>query len=171
MVAALSHEKKDMISNRPLMEDLGLKAQNLKDHLALLVAKDTRAFNKIIEANRLPSNTKEEQAIRSKKINSAIKNATEVPLETAKNCLKVIELANALVSKINPSSVSDVGVASEAGLAGLRGAGLNVMINLVDITNQSYSEKIKKAVSSLIQEGERIHKISIDNTTKIMKKG
>ena len=53
MVAALSHEKKDMISNRPLMEDLGLKAQNLKDHLALLVAKDTRAFNKIIEANRL----------------------------------------------------------------------------------------------------------------------
>ena len=171
MVAALSHEKKDMISNRPLMEDLGLKAQNLKDHLALLVAKDTRAFNRIIEANRLPSNTKEDQAIRSKKINSAIKNATEVPLETAKNCLKVIELANALVSKINPSSVSDVGVALEAGLAGLRGASLNVMINLVDITNQSYSEKIKKEVFSLIQKGERIHKISIDNITKIIKKG
>ena len=171
MVAALSHEKKDMISNRPLMEDFGLKAQNLKDHLALLVAKDTRAFNRIIEANRLPSNTKEDQAIRSKKINSAIKNATEVPLETAKNCLKVIELANALVPKINPSSVSDVGVALEAGLAGLRGASLNVMINLVDITNQSYSKKIKKEVSSLIQKGESIHKISIDNVTKIMKKG
>ena len=50
MVAALSHEKKDMIPDRPLMEDIGSEAQNLKDHLAVLVARDTRAFNKIIEA-------------------------------------------------------------------------------------------------------------------------
>ena len=171
MVAALSHEKKDMIPDRPLMEDIGSEAQNLKDHLALLVTRDTRAFNKIIEANRLPSNTKEDQAIRIKKIDFAVKNATEVPLETAKNCLKVIELAYTLVFKSNPSSVSDVGVAVEASLAGLRGACLNVMINLLNITDQSYSEKIKKEVSSLIQKGEKIHKISFETITKTINEG
>ena len=64
-----------------------------------------------------------------------------------------------------------MGVALEAGLAGLRGACLNVIINLVDITNQSYSEKIKKEVSSLIQKGEKIHKISFETITKTINKG
>ena len=53
MVAALTHEKKEMLENKPLMDEIGVEAQKLKDRLAVLVEEDTKAFNSVMEANRI----------------------------------------------------------------------------------------------------------------------
>ena len=63
MVAALTHEKKGMFDSKPLMDEIGEEAQNLKDQLAHLVSEDTLAFNKVLDANRVPAISDEEKLV------------------------------------------------------------------------------------------------------------
>ena len=169
MVAALTHEKKEMLDSKPLMDEIGVEAQQLKDRLAVLVEEDTQAFNKVMEANRLPATTDEEKDIKKESLDSANKYAIQIPLETAKKCLRVIELSQELVTNGNPNSVSDAGVAAEVALAGLRGACMNVMINLAEIDDTSYCEALQNEVDSLIKNGESIHKKVFEKTVSIIK--
>ena len=169
MVAALTHEKKEMLESKPLMDEIGVEAQQLKDRLAVLVEEDTQAFNKVMEANRLPATTDEEKEIKKESLDSANKYAIHIPLETAQKCLRVIELSQELVTNGNPNSVSDAGVAAEVALAGLRGACMNVMINLSEIDDTSYCEALQNEVDSLIKNGESIHKKVFEKTVSIIK--
>ena len=169
MVAALTHEKKDMLENKPLMDEIGVEAQELKDRLAILVEEDTQAFNKVMEANRLPVTTDEEKSIKKENLENANKYAIQIPLETAQKCLRVIELSELLVINGNPNSVSDAGVAAEVALAGLRGACMNVMINLSAVEDKIYCESIQEQVDSFINSGEAIHKKVFEKTIAIIK--
>ena len=49
-----------------MMEKIGVKAQKLKDELADLVLEDSVAFNRVLEASRLPGNSKEEKLKKEK---------------------------------------------------------------------------------------------------------
>ena len=169
MVASLTHEKKDMLNNKPLMDEIGVEAQELKDQLAILVEEDTQAFNKVMEANRLPVSTDEEKNIKKENLENANKYAIQIPLETAQKCLRVIELSELLVINGNPNSVSDVGVAAEVALAGLRGACMNVMINLSAVEDKTYCDSIQEKVDSFIKSGQAIHKKVFEKTIAIIK--
>ena len=56
--------------------------------------------------------------------------ATEVPLQIARLASEVLELAASMATLGNPRAVSDAGVAALLAAAALRGAALNVMINV-----------------------------------------
>ena len=169
MVAALTHEKKEMLASKPLMDEIGIEAQILKDRLADLIKEDANAFNSVIAAIRLPQNTKEEKIYRDAAIQKANEYAIEVPMETAEKCFKVLQLSEKLVDNGNPNSVSDAGVAAEVALAGIRGAGMNVMINLSGLEDLSYVEDIKNKINKLINDAEVIHKTIYSKTLLIIK--
>ena len=169
MVAALTHEKKEMLASKPLMDEIGIEAQILKDRLADLIKEDANAFNSVIAAIRLPQNTKEEKIYRDAAIQKANEYAIEVPMETAEKCFKVLQLSEKLVDNGNPNSVSDAGVAAEVALAGIRGAGMNVMINLSGLEDLSHVEDIKNKINKLINDAEVIHKTIYSKTLLIIK--
>ena len=116
MVASLTHGKKGMESVLPDMEEVGMRAQEVKDQLAFLVDADTKAFNRIIDANRMRKKSDEEKTLRQEAIQAATKDATEVPLNAATLCVEVLELTERVAREGNPNSVSDAGVAAEAAL-------------------------------------------------------
>ena len=151
------------------MDEIGMEAQSLKDRLSDLIEEDTKAFNSVIAAIRLPQNTKEEKVFRDTAIQTANKYAIEIPMETAEKCFRVMQLSEKLVDNGNPNSVSDAGVAAEVALAGVRGAGMNVMINLSEIDDTSYCEALQNEVDSLIKNGESIHKKVFEKTVSIIK--
>ena len=62
----------------------------------------------------------------------------------------MIELAEILVEKGNPNSISDAGVAAELALAGVKGACMNVLINLSNVNNVAYCDDKRKSVKSLV---------------------
>lgn len=130
MVAALTHEKKGLEKHRPEMEEIGLRAQQIKDRLTFLIDEDTNAFNRMMDANRLPADSDEEKSAKQAAILAAAKYAIEVPAEVAGLSFEMMELARKLVADGNPNSVSDAGVAGEVGAAAVNGAVLNVLINL-----------------------------------------
>ncbi|MCH8012275.1 MAG: glutamate formimidoyltransferase [Candidatus Marinimicrobia bacterium] len=149
MVASLTHSKKGMETYKSEMEEIGVKSQELKNRLATLVDEDTRAFDAVMSVFRMKKKTGEEKLVRNKAIQEATKNATQVPLEVCELCLETLELAKVVATRGNPNSVSDAGVAAEASLAGLRGAALNVLINLQGIEDKSFCDKMTHHVKDL----------------------
>ena len=170
MVAALTHEKKGFIALKPEMDKIGVEAQTIKDRLSFLVDEDTNAFNNVMEANRMPASNDEEAKVKDRAIRKANEYAIDVPFEVANLCKRVIELADILVEKGNPNSVSDAGVAGEVALAGLRGASMNVLINLPSIDDEEYRSEKRKEVDGLIQAAEALHKIVYKKTLNIINK-
>jgi len=121
-----------------------------------------------MDANRLPSNSDEEKIAKRKAVLAANKYAIEIPLEAAELSLSVLEIANELVKKGNPNSVSDVGVAGEVALAAVRGACMNVLINLSGVKDKRYTNRKKKQVDELLNEAPKLERKIFRQTLKII---
>ena len=93
MVANLTVGKKGYEEAWEELAAMAERGQALKDRLARAVDDDTDAFNRVMEAMRLPKGTPEQQAERARAIEAANKAAAEVPLQTARLCLEAIALA------------------------------------------------------------------------------
>ncbi|HEX2142681.1 MAG TPA: cyclodeaminase/cyclohydrolase family protein [Candidatus Limnocylindria bacterium] len=115
-------------------EDQLLEARSeATSHLAALLDladEDAAAYHSVVEARRLPRTTDEEQAARLLALNSAMHRAAEAPLRTAQTAARVLDLANGVAPIGNLNAVSDAGVAALLAAASVRGAALNVRINL-----------------------------------------
>jgi glutamate formiminotransferase/formiminotetrahydrofolate cyclodeaminase len=129
MVANLSAGKRGWDDKVDYYGEWARKGQHIKKQLLFLVDEDTRAFNKIIEAVRLPKSTPEEKAIRKHAMNEATKYAIEVPLKVMKTSFESYYLLMEMVEKGNPNSISDAGVGALCTHTAIHGAFLNVKIN------------------------------------------
>lgn len=144
---ALDEEKKKML-------DVNFdEAMKLVERLNELVDEDTRSFNGVMAAFKMPKETDEEKAARSKAIQEATKEALEVPLDTAQRCLDVLKLQKAFAEYGNPNAITDIGVGALLGYSGLEGALFNVRINLSGIKDQEYVAKISKECEEIMNEG------------------
>jgi glutamate formiminotransferase/formiminotetrahydrofolate cyclodeaminase len=136
MVANLSYEKKGLESHRPIMQATAVKAQELKAKLARAVDNDMQAFNKIIDARRLPKSSAEEIEIRRSALFAANKEAVIVPLQVLQDCSELVELAAVVVKDGNENSLSDAGCAVLNAVAAAEGAFMNVLINLAGFAKE-----------------------------------
>lgn len=140
-------EKKKLI-------DEGLaSAQKLKDVFLNLMDEDTTAFNGLMAAFKLPKETDEEKKIRSQKIQEGYKGATEIPLKTARESVKIFDLLEVAAEIGNPNAVSDAGVGAMSALTGLEGAVMNVKINLSSIKDAEFVERVSKECEELVEAG------------------
>ncbi|MGI9113430.1 MAG: glutamate formimidoyltransferase [Chthoniobacterales bacterium] len=148
MVANLSAGKRGWEKQLSYFSDWAVKAQQLKDELLSLVDEDTAAFNQVMAAFGLPKQSAEEKTARTKAIEAANKNATEVPLRVIETAFKAYALLEEMAAKGNPASVSDVGVGALAVRACIEGAAMNVRINLANLNDEQFkasaSEKMRK---------------------------
>ncbi len=130
MVANLTFDKKGFESHKKFMSDLSERAQQLKYEFMLSIDEDKQAFDKILEARRLPKGSPEDVKIRDAATLEANKGATTVPLNVLSKTTQLLELADTVVEKGNPNSLSDSGVAALTALAAAEGAYYNVLINI-----------------------------------------
>jgi glutamate formiminotransferase/formiminotetrahydrofolate cyclodeaminase len=141
MVSALTHGKKGYEEAYAEMEEIGIHGQELKAAFLADVDRDTEAFNKVMEAMRLPKKTDEDKAKRTDAIEEATKQATLVPLGVLERALEAAKLARVVVEKGNVNSISDAGVAALTSRTAAEGAYLNVRINLPGIEDESFKKK------------------------------
>ena len=156
MVANLTVGKKGY---EEAWEELGAMAgrgQAVKDQLSRAVDEDTEAFNRVMEAVRLPKGTRDQQAERARAIEAANRTAAEVPLQTARLCLEAIALADKAAELGNRNSASDAGVAALAARAGAEGAALNVRINLAGIADAGFKARASEEVAAIEADARRL---------------
>lgn len=134
------------------------KVNELQRELSALVDEDTAAFNKFMEAMKLPKDTDEQKAIREGKMQEASVYALQVPLKTAQKCYELLDNQSIIAKHGNKNAVSDVGVGALLALAGLEGAVLNVNINLPGIADEKIKEEASRASKMLVENGVKLQK-------------
>lgn len=121
-----------------------------------IVDEDTKAFDKVMEAFKMPRETEEEKAKRSDAIQEGYKIALEVPLRCAEKCLRLLELQEVFADHGNVNAITDVGVGTLLAYSGLEGALFNVTINLGSIKDEEYKKEKEEEVSKVLNRGKEI---------------
>lgn len=149
MVSNLTVEKKGYEGVQKKVKKIAEAAQALKDNFLRDVDSDTIAFNKVMEAFKMPKKTDSQKEERIFAIEEAYKEATLVPFGVYKKSVEALKLAKEVAQKGNKNSISDAGVSGLTALAAAEGAYYNVKINLPDIRDKEFKSKIKQQTSSL----------------------
>lgn len=143
MVADLTIGKEKYKASEEEMKDIAAKAGALKDQFLSLIDEDSNAFNKIMAAFKLPKDTDEAKKARSAAIQEATKGAALVPFKVGETANTLFALAEAVILRGNPNAVTDGAAAAMNARAAVRGAFLNVKINLGSIKDQVFVDDLK----------------------------
>ncbi len=135
MVARLTVGKKKYMAVEERMQGIILQAEVLRSQLAAGVQQDSAAYEQVMAAFKLPKDTPDQQLERTAQIQAATLLASQVPLNTARLAVQVMELALEVVSQGNVNALSDGGSAAALARAALSGAGYNVRINVASLND------------------------------------
>jgi glutamate formiminotransferase/formiminotetrahydrofolate cyclodeaminase len=152
MVANLTAGKAEFAGRYEELDTLATRAQAIKDSLLAAVDADTQAFNGVMEALRMPKDTPEQKSVRSRALLSGYKHATEVPLQTARQCRAALELCLRAARCGNDVMITDAGVGALVALAGVKGAAYNARINLKSIKDPDFVERVGAEITHLLDE-------------------
>lgn len=150
MVANLSAHKRGWDDRWEEFSDWAEKGINFQNELLDLVDEDTKAFNQIMDAFRLPKETNEEKAKRNKAIQLATKTAINTPFKVMEVAYDSMQLMKAMAEIGNPNSVTDAAVGALCARTAVIGAFLNVKINCADYENKEFVAKIIKKGQNIV---------------------
>ena len=108
-------------------------ADGLADEGVGLAAADSAAFEKVVDAYRLPKDTPQAQAARSAAIADAMAGAARPPADLMAASVRLVGLAEELLPVANKNVISDIGAAAASISAAAVTAALNIEANLAAI--------------------------------------
>jgi glutamate formiminotransferase/formiminotetrahydrofolate cyclodeaminase len=149
MVANLTVGKKGYEQAQEKMKEVAVRSQSLKDDLLRQVDEDTRAFNRVMDAFRLPKGSEQQIKEKEAAVERAVKEATLIPLGVLEKCPSLLELAKLAAQMGNRNSLSDAAVAGLAAEAAAGGAYNNVRINLPNIRDTVFIREVREKAESL----------------------
>jgi formiminotetrahydrofolate cyclodeaminase len=132
------------------MRELLDAAEGLRGRLTDLIRLDVEAFDRVMAAYGLPRDTDAQKAARGAAIQETLKVAAQVPLECARLCADVIRLTAPMARDGNRNVISDAGVAVLAAEAALRGAALNVYVNLASIKDEAFVKSRRAQIDAVL---------------------
>jgi formiminotetrahydrofolate cyclodeaminase len=143
MVANLTVGKKKYAEFENEMKEIKEKALVLRNKLIDYIEKDSVAYNKVMNAYKLPKETEEEKTLRKQEIEDSSKLAATVPLEVAYASYEILPLTEAVVLRGNSNAVTDGLVAAMLARTAVLSALLNVRINLGSIDDEEFVREYK----------------------------
>jgi glutamate formiminotransferase/formiminotetrahydrofolate cyclodeaminase len=152
MVANLCTGKGEFDDKYDTLCDIADRAQEVKDALVRGIDDDTNAFDKVIDAMRMPKDTEEELRVRAEAMQEGYKAATRVPLTTAEQCRDALALCHEIVSIADPEMISDVGSGALMAWSGAHAAAYNVRINLRHIDDEVFVNQMRRDVGRLLEQ-------------------
>ncbi len=140
------------------------QSEKLRARLHLLVDEDATAYSQVMDAFKLPKNTDDEKAARAARIQEATIEASRVPLDIARECARVVDLAGPAARLTNVQAIGDVAMAAYLAEGALRGAVINIDINLRSVKDRAavkglldeafgLEHGLREKVQATIQEG------------------
>ena len=140
MVAGLSSGRSQ--AGRQEMEEMKKKALAVQKRLFRAIDEDSKSFDAVMKAFRLPRNSERERVRRSKEIQKAYQRATLTPQLVCQHSLQLLGYSKTLIVKGNPNAISDAGVAAFLADAAMAGGLLNIGINLAAVTDKTFAKKM-----------------------------
>lgn len=132
----------------------------LRDELVQLATEDARAYDALVEAMRrrkVETTTETEHAVKT-----ALGGAIEAPQKTSRACARILEISSRVAEIGVRSAYSDAAVAIHLAEAGVKGALVNVTINLEGSDDLEYVEEMKRDVKDQSNRASRAAKEALD---------
>lgn len=162
MVANLSSHKRGWDNRWEEFSAWAVKGQQYTNQLLALVDEDTNAFNKIMDAVRMPKSTDAEKAARKQAMDGATRYAIEVPYKVMETALHSMEVMKAMAELGNPASVTDAAVGALCARTAVMGAYLNVKINTADFEDAAF-------VADMLAKGKAVQEQALATEAEVLR--
>src|SRR5258708_6442297 len=146
MVAAMSRGKKAYLQHEQPLSEAIARLTALREQLKTGIDADAESYNQVMGAYKQAKTAAGEG---ESLIEAALKGATLVPLETARQAREVAAIAESLRPISNPNMASDLTVAVALADAAKKGALSNVEINLALIKDAKFIADIRSMTGHL----------------------
>ena len=133
----------------PEVMELASVLTGARSELLDLMEKDIAAYGQVASAYGRPRATEEEKAARARAVQEALVVALEAPLAAMRVVAGALAATRRLVEAANPNLLSDVGVAAELLWGALRGARLNVDVNLAHLRDEGLVRRFRTEADAL----------------------
>ncbi len=152
MVCNLTIGKKKYLDFEVEAVEIKKRLEEAKAKFIELAQKDNEAFNKVMDAFKLPKDTEEQKVLRREAIDNTTFEAAVVPSEVIKICNETLPLIKIIAERGNQNSLSDAGVAASLLTTAAEGAYMNVAINCSGLMNQTIANEFLKKSEILYNE-------------------
>jgi glutamate formiminotransferase / formiminotetrahydrofolate cyclodeaminase len=133
MGCRLTLSRKDYEAYHQRASEILAECENLRQGLLGVVDEDAVAFQKVMEALRMPKNNEEEKKVRQEALQSSLKGAAEAPGKSVNYSMEVMRQALKLAEFGNLNVISDIECGFHLAYAAMKGTASNVQINLDSI--------------------------------------
>ena len=145
MVASMSRGKKAYLQHEAPLSDAIARLGQLREELKSAIDADAESYNLVMKAYRAAKASSDGEGA----INSALKQATSVPLGVAERAVEVAQIAENLKPLTNPNMKSDLTTAIALATAALTGALANVEINLESLKDEAFVRQTRDRAAAL----------------------
>jgi formiminotetrahydrofolate cyclodeaminase len=146
MMAALPKSRAATAEDTARLKAAGDRCAELAGELTRLIDRDSDAYGLVMAAYKRPKATEEEKAARSAAIQAGFRAAIAAPLDVMRACAAAAEQGVVVLGLGNASAASDGQVGMELLGAALRGAKMNVAINLESVKDAEYTAGVTREV-------------------------
>src|SRR5205807_5899146 len=145
MVAGMSRGKKAYAQYEQQLSMAIARLAQLREELKAGIDADAESYNQVMAAYKQAKTLSDGDSL----IDSALKTATDVPLQTAQKAREVLDIVESLRPITNPNMASDLTVAGALAKAAITGALANVEINLSSLKDVNFTTDVRSTVEQL----------------------
>jgi glutamate formiminotransferase/formiminotetrahydrofolate cyclodeaminase len=145
MVASMSRGKKAYAQFERQLSEAIFRLSQLREELKASIDADAESYNSVMAAYK----KSRESAAADGLIDSALKQATSVPLGVAERAREVLTISQTLGPITNPNMKSDLTTASALARAAIEGALANVEINLDSLKDEEFVTSTRAKAAKL----------------------
>jgi len=145
MVAGMSRGKKAYLQHEQQLSQALARLAQLREELKATIDADAESYNQVLAAYKQAKSSADGDAL----IDTAMKGATSVPLETAEKAREVADIVGSLRPITNPNMASDLTVAGVLAQAAIQGALANVETNVSSLKDAGFAAVVRSKVARL----------------------
>ncbi|MDQ6930916.1 MAG: cyclodeaminase/cyclohydrolase family protein [Candidatus Eremiobacteraeota bacterium] len=153
MVCRISQNNPKLAAHHQAAERIAAEADELRAAFIDVRKRDEDAFDRVVEAQRMPKSTDAQTRARADALEGALHHAAAVPLEAAGLVGRALLLAHATLAIESKNLISDVGCAAEFAHAALKACAYNVRINHKFMKNRAPVGAQSQELDGLEREG------------------
>jgi formiminotetrahydrofolate cyclodeaminase len=142
MAASLSKSRTGAPEEAADLAEAAARLRPLRDSMVQLIDADTDAYRAVMQAMKLPNAANEEKAARTAALQSALKGATDVPLDVMRAGQQALAGAVVVARNGYRAAASDVATGVELLGSSVRSAALSIDGNLAAIKDASYVARV-----------------------------
>jgi glutamate formiminotransferase/formiminotetrahydrofolate cyclodeaminase len=145
MVASMSRGKKAYVQYERELSDAIARLSQLREELKAAIDADAASYNAVMNAYKAAKSSVEGDGL----IDTALKQATSVPLSVAERAKEVASIVGHLKPITNPNMKSDLTTALALAGAAIEGALANVEINLDSLKDERFVSEMRRKARAL----------------------